>query len=235
MPFIPSRLLTPWMILATLAGSLAVRAAPPATVSFRALCFDPRETETPVWFLSRGGARKALEIDKSRISGRQTASVRDGRFVDFHPAEVPQEGERPPLTLTLPAGSLQNLLFVFAPASTGYRAWAIQLSPAEFKAGDTLLVNAAPVAVAVRLGAAKPVTVQSGASGILPVPSGFKEPMVPVRIFERNDSSEPWRIAQSTRWAVDSRFRSYLFLYHAPQHHRLLLHGVTERIDNPDE
>lgn len=226
---------TPLLILAALAGTLVVQAAPPATVSFKALYFDPRETGTPEFFVSLGGSRKALEIEKSRLSDLQSAGIRDGRFVDFHMAEVPHQGEPLPLTLTLPAGSLEDFLFIITPAATGFTASAIPIPPAEFKGGDTLLVNAAQMEIAVRPGTGRSVNVASGASGILALPGDFKEPMMPVRIFERADPSEQWTIAQSTRWAVDHRFRSYLFFYQTPGQQRLRMHGVTERIDSPNE
>ena len=221
------------LLLAMLVVPPAARATGTPTVSFRAVCFDPRETATPVWFVAHGGSRKPLELDKSRLSDHQQANVRDDRFVDFFSSKEPTKGELPAVTLTLPADSREHLLFVFAPAGTGYRAWAIQLSPTDFKPGATLLINAAPVDVAAKLGAASPVTVPSGSSRILLLPDGCKDSMLPVQIFDRPDKTGSWRIAQSTRWGVDLRFRSYLFFYHSPKSDQLMLHGVTERMDSP--
>ena len=77
--------------------------------------------------------------------------------------------------------------------------------------------------------------VPPGSSRILPIPEDCKESMLPVQIFDRPDKAAPWRIAQSTRWAVDLRFRSYLFFYHSPKSDHLMLHGVTERIGSPEK
>lgn len=220
--------LTPVLILATLAAPLVARAAD--SVTFRAVCFDPRETETPELFVAREGSRKPLEIDKSSLSGPQKASVRDGRFVDFYKSEEATPGELPSVTLSLPGDSADNLLFVFAPAGASYRAWAIKLSPNDFKPGARLIVNAAPVEVAVKLGTAAPTVVQPGASGIVLAPDGIKDSMVSVQIFNRKDKSEPWRISQNTSWGVDLESRSYLFFYQTPESPRLMLHGVAERM-----
>jgi hypothetical protein len=54
--------------------------------------------------------------------------------------------------------------------------------------------------------------------------------MIPVQIYQKHGDDEAWRIVQSTRWAVDFRFRSYVFFYQ-PENGRLMLHGITERID----
>jgi hypothetical protein len=223
------------LLLVTLAAPPSARAAEPAAVSFRAVCFDPRETETPVWFVAHGGSRKTLDLDKSRLSENQKADVREGGFVDFFASKEPTKGELPAVTVTLPAGFREHLLFVIIPARTGYLARAIQLSPAVFKPGATLLINSAPVDVAAKLGSSGPVTVPSGSSRILPIPKGCKESMLPVQIFDRVDKAGPWRITQSTRWAVDLRFRSYLFFHHSQESDQLMLHGVTERVDSPEK
>lgn len=231
----PAMPLSVLLSLVTLAAPPSTRADEPPAVSFRALCFDPRETETPMWFVARGGSRKTLELDKSRLSENQKADVREGGFVDFFASKEPKKGELPAATLALPAGSREDLLVVITPARTGYQARAIQLSPADFKPGATLLINAAPVDVAAKLGTTGPVTVPSGSSRILPLPEGCKESMLPVQIFDRVDKAAPWRIAQSTRWAVDLRFRSYLFFHHSQEGDRLMLHGVTERVESPEK
>lgn len=199
--------LTPVLLVMSLAGTLVARAAAePPTVSFRAICFDPQETALPLFFVAHGGARKPLEIDKSRLSERQKASVRDGHLVDFHTSQQPQEGETPAVTLTLPANSLEHLLFVFAPAKTGYRAWAIHLPPADFKAGASLLINAAPVEVAVKQGTAKPLAVKPGAHQVLSIPAACKDPMLPIQIFEKRPGSNRGKSpkARAGRWICAS-------------------------------
>lgn len=222
--------------LVTMAAILTVgRAAEVASVSFRAVYFDPRETVTPVLFVAHGNARRPLELDKSRLSDRQQASVRNGGLVDFFNAGEPQKDEVPAATLTLPGGALDNLLFVLVPAAKGYRAWAIPLPPADFKPGSTLLINVAPVVVAVKQGAAAALVVKPGSARVLALAANFQKPMLPIQIFVKRDDAAAWKIAQSTRWAVDRRFRSYVFFYQAPKSEQLMLHGITERMDEPKE
>lgn len=224
----------PILAMAVLAFPWGARAAEAPSVSFRAVCFHPQGSENPEFFVTRDGARMPLEVDKSRLSGPQEATVRDGQFVDFHISREAKPGDLPPVTLTLPTGSRDHLLFVFSPSGSGYRAWPVTLPLADFKAGATLMINAAPVEIAARTGeAATPVMVQPGSCNILPIPDGFKDPMMPVQIFGRRDQSEQWQISQSTRWAVDLRFRSYLFFYRNSNSEQLQLHGFTEPVDSP--
>ena len=222
--------------LATMAAILTVgMAAELPLVSFRAVYFDPRETVTPQLFVAHGKARRPLELDKSRLSDRQQASVRNGGLVDFFNAGEPQKDEVPAATLTLPGGALENLLLVLVPAAKGYRAWAIPLPPAEFQPGSTLLINVAPVLVTVKQGAAVALAVKPGSARVLALAANFKESMLPIQIFVKRDDAAAWKIAQSTRWAVDRRFRSYVFFYQTPKSEQLMLHGITERMDHLSE
>jgi len=219
-------------LLLALVWTTAARAADPGVATFRAVCFDPREAEPPAFYIpSTAVARKVLDVDKSRISDTQKVLVRDGRYVDFYLTASPKDGEVPAMTLTLPEGTAEQLLFLLLPAATGYRATAIKLPPADFKPGSTLMLNASPAEIAVVLAGAKPLVVKSGSNEFLKIPDGFKDAMIPIQIYEKGQGEGQWEIAQSTRWAVDLRFRSYVFFYHSPQTNHLMLHGVTERTD----
>jgi hypothetical protein len=208
-----------------------IRAADQTTVRFRAVWFDPRETPTPEFFVAGGkGKRKPLDLDKSRLSEIQKAPVRTGGMVDFFLTQIPENDEKPAVTLTLPADFSGLHLLVFAPAGAGYQAWAISLPPDDFPAGGTLLANLAPVELGVRIGDAKTVNIKPSKHGFIGIPKGYKNDMIPIRIYQKNGGEDAWRIVQSTRWAVDFRFRSYVFFYQ-PANGRLMLHGITERID----
>jgi hypothetical protein len=215
--------------LLLLAAVGRVHAAPPDTVSFRAVCFDPRETQTPVFYVSHNGKVSALELNKGALSKPQTAPVRDGKFVDFMTSQDPQ-ARTAPVTLTLPNASPGELVVVFVPGEKGYRTWPVQVPAAQFKGGTTLIINASSAEVATKLAEDKSVAVPGGGVKVLPLPSGFNEPMIPVQIFSRAKAADPWRIEQSSRWPVDQNFRTFLFFYHDPAAKRLKLQAIGELI-----
>lgn len=226
-------LVTTLILLIGMAMSTFIaRAAESPTVSFRAVFFDPRDAEIPQFFITHGGARTLLEIDKSSISGVQKALVRDGGLVDFFASKSPKEGELPLATLTLPAERQGQLMVFLAPSGTSFRAWATLLSRDQFGPGATIAINTSPQQVAVRVGETPAIIILPGKSGLLPLPKNYKEAMISVQIFSRSETSDPWKIAQSTRWATDQRFRSYIFFYSSPTSKRLMLHGITERLDD---
>lgn len=214
-----------------LSGLPVILAADLTIVKFHAVLFDPPETTAPAFFIGGGKAtRKPLGLDKSRLSEIQEAAVRPGRMVDFFLTKTPLPEEKPAVTIMLPEAFSGLQLLVFAPSGTGYQAWSIPLPPDDFPPGGTLLANLAPVELAVRLGTATAIRVMPSTHQFLRIPTGFKEDMIPIQIHQKASAGEAWQVVQSTRWAVDFRFRSYVFFYQ-PANGRLLLHGITERMD----
>jgi len=196
-------------------------------ISFRAVCFDPRDIETPTLFIAKNGAAKPMELNKSKLSVPQTAAVRDGKFVDFLTSNDPKSGE-PPVTLTLPEAPLDHLLVIFIPGEKGYRAMPVKIPDGDFKGGSTLIINLSTAEIATKLGDAKPLLVPRTGVKVLPLPSGHKEAMIPVQISSRATEADPWRIEQSTRWLADKGYRSYIFFYQDPASKRLQLSSIEE-------
>src|SRR5688572_29004129 len=100
-----------------LAGGGLVHAAA-AEISFRAVCFDPRDIETPTLFVAKNGTASPLVLNRSKFTEPQTAAVRDGKFVDFLTSSDLKSGA-PPVTLTLPEAPLDHLLVIFIPGEKG--------------------------------------------------------------------------------------------------------------------
>jgi hypothetical protein len=224
-----SYLITILAALLLLTGIGRIHAAAAETVSFRAVCFDPRETQTPLLYILQNGKLSPLELNKGALSAVQTAPVRDGRFVDFMTSQDPKSGA-PPATLTLPSTSPGHLLVIFVPGENGYRPWPVQLPAADFKGGTTLIINASNFDVATKLGNDKPLAVSRAGVKLLPLPNGFDEPMIPVQIFSRAKEADPWRIEQSARWPVNGNFRTYLFFYHDPAAKRIRVQAIGEML-----
>lgn len=201
------------------------------TVKFKTILFEPRDKAAPVLFTGSIGKRTKVSLGATRISDFQKASVRDGNKVDFYEAE---NAEKPIATVTIHSKD-KPLLFVFAPFRREMRAWAIEVPETKFGKGSTMMINATMGSIAIKQADEKAVAVASGKSKILSVPAGFKNQMLPILIYERKKTEKEWVIAQSTRWPVDRRFRSYVFVYRKTGSKHLLMHGVPERLVAPPE
>lgn len=212
-----------------------VSAAEPVSVDFRAVYFDPGETTPPVFYMGgKKAGREHLDLDKSRLSDTQNATVREGRMVDFFLTKEPQKDEKPAVSITLPQNFQGAMLVVLASSATSYQAWAIPLPPNDFPAGGNLLINISPSELAFKAGNDKPIRVLPSKHQFLKAPAGLKDDMMPIQIFQKTAQAKDaaWQIVQSTRWAVDRRFRSYVFFYQ-PDKGRLMMHGISERLSLP--
>lgn len=196
------------------------------TVKFKTILFEPRDKAAAVLFAGRIGERTEVSLNATRISDYQKAFVRDGNKVDFFESA---NAEKPLVTVSFLSGK-DPLLFVFVPYGAEMRALAIELPQAGFGPGSTMMINVTTGIVAVKQGNRKVVTVASGKSEILSLPASFKEQMVPVQVYKRDSTEEEWEVVQSTRWPVDRRFRSYVFVYRKPEGQHLSMHGVSERL-----
>jgi hypothetical protein len=207
--------LLPWVALPCLAEPV---------VSFRAVCFDPSQAAPPEFHVSTGDAREAIRIPKNDIGGPYKAVLRDGNMVDFFDST---SSEKPAFAVKVPAEGQERLLLIIVPAGKGHQGSAVNLPATGFGGGSTFAFNLCRSEIAVRQGEAKPEQLASGAHRLLALPTGLKDDMVPVQILSQVDSK--WQPVQSTRWAVDRRFRSYLFLYTTPKG-KVVLQAIPERL-----
>jgi hypothetical protein len=197
-----------------------------ATVDFQAVYFDPRETPVPEIHIRSGSSQVPIEIDKNYLTGPHKAAVRDGRFVDFFERA---DQEQPSATLTLPVADGAEFLFVFVPEGESFRVLPIAMPSQGFGGGATLIINATASEVGIRQGGGEIAMIGQGRHRIIPAPGESEDGMVPVQLFERPEGQDHWEIAQSTRWAVDPRFRSIVFFHRTGP--RLMIHGIQQRTD----
>ena len=205
----------PWMAGPCLADS---------TVSFRAVCFDPSEAAPPEFQVPSGQAREAIKIPKKDIGGPFKATLRDDSFVDFFATATE---EKPAFSVKIPSEGRDRLLLLIVPAGQGHQGSAVALPASGFDGGSLLAFNLCRTEMAVRQGTAQPDRLAPGAHRVLPLPAGLKDDMIPVQILSQVDSK--WQPVQSTRWAVDRRFRTYLFLFTSPKG-KVTLQAIPERL-----
>jgi len=222
------RIVMTWLCVAGLAVAQQPAAA---SISFQAVYFDPRETEAPAIYAAANGARELIEVDKGYLTGPYKADLREGRVADFYASE---DQQLPTTSVPIPELGTSKLLLIFIPSAESFRVLPIGISDARFGGGGSLIVNATASEVGIRQGNGDLVRIEPGKHQVLPSPGGDADAMIPVQIFERRVGQEEWEIAQSTRWAADDRFRSYLFFYRGDGP-RLMLHGIQERIDGTDQ
>lgn len=195
-------------------------------VSFRAVCFDPSQAAVPEFHVAGGESREAIRIPKNDIGGPYKATLRDGNLVDFFDSV---SSEKPAFSVKVPAEGQDRLLLLIVPAAQGkgHQGSAVALPASGFNGGATFAFNLCRSEIAVRQGDGKPEQLASGAHRLLAVPTVPKDDMIPVQILSQVDSK--WQAVQSTRWAADRRFRSYLFLYTTPKG-KVTLQAIPERL-----
>lgn len=206
----------PWVAGSCLADS---------AISFRAVCFDPSPASPPEFQVANGKARETARIPKNDIGGPFKASLREDTFVDFFTTAT---DEKPAFSVKVPSGDRDRLLLLIVPAGQGYQGSAVALPANGFDGGTTLAFNLCRSEMAVRHGNSQPERLAPGTHRVLPLPASFKDDMLPVQILSKTEDSK-WQPVQSTRWAVDRRFRSYLFLYTTPKG-KVTLHAIPERM-----
>ncbi len=210
------------ILLAALAGTAC---AAESTVNFRAVCFDPSAAPPPEFQLSSGEAKTAVRIPKNDIGGPFKATLREDSMVDFFGAAG---DEKPAFSVKIPTEGRDHLLLLIVPAEKGYQGRAVVLPGSGFSGGSTYTFNLCPGEIAVRYGEAQPERLAAGGQRLLSLPATQKDDMLPVQILTHG-KDDKWQPVQSTRWAVDRRFRSYLFLFTTPKG-QVTLKAIPERL-----
>lgn len=218
-----SRLPKSARIIAAL-SSLVLPCLADSVISFRSVCFDPSQAAAPEFQLASGEVREAVRIPKNDIGGPFKATLRDDSMIDFF---ATAGGEKPAFSVKIPAEGRERLLVIIVPNGQGHQGSAVSLPASGFDGGATFAFNLCRSELAVRQGEGQPERLAPGAHRLLPLPTGLKDDMVPVQILSQVDAK--WTPVQSTRWAVDRRFRSYLFLFQSAKG-KVTLQAIPERV-----
>jgi hypothetical protein len=211
-------------------GSLAVLALPLAAqtdakstkVKFRVTRFDPEDKAPPPY--EAGTDRIAFQVPLNYIDGPHTATLREGRFLDFFPGKA----EKPEFSLTIAENERTDLLLYFIRNGDSYKVLKILTPPANLRGGDRYVLNGTDSRLGIKLDKQEPLFLDSGKSGIVRGPGGNEIVSLPVLISRfQNDE---WKLASTENWYIDPRSRGYLFAYISPRTRQLTFHVITERL-----
>lgn len=196
-----------------------------AKVSFSVTRFDPQDRPPPEFIVKNGGENLKMKIPLTYIAGPFTATLREGKFLDFFQGEA----ELPVLTAEIPANMHQDLLIAFVPAAKTFTLLKIHAPREKIGGGDYYLINAMDHEIAIKHGTAKPVTVKPGKSTILRH-GPARSATLPV-IIQQKDEDGKWKLAGNENWPNDLRFRNFLFVYTSSRDNHMTFHGISERLD----
>lgn len=194
-------------------------------VTFSVTRFDPQDRPPPEFSIKNGGKITELKIPLTYIAGPFTATLRDGKFLDFFQGEA----EKPAVTAEIPAAMHQDLLIAFVPVKNTFKLLKIHAPKDKIGGGDYYVINAMDCEIAIKYGAAKPVAVKPGKSTILRH-GPARAATLPV-VIQQKDKEGKWKLASSENWPNDHRFRNFLFFYTSSRNNHLAIHGISERLD----
>ncbi len=158
--------------------------------------------------------------------------------VTFYSRKTNSEGELEyfPVAAVTVKKEWKNALLVFFPTSrqvattTGrrFQVLAVDGELASFRGGGRHFVNVSGKDVAATIGEQKLLIRSGGSVTFAPRIVADAIERVPVQIHFRED--DQWRLLSSTRWSLDSRQRTLIFIFEDPRRKRLALRGVSERL-----
>lgn len=158
--------------------------------------------------------------------------------ITFYNRKTNDEGELEyfPVAAVTVKQEWKNALLVFFPTSrqvattTGrrFQVLAVDGELASFRGGGRHFVNVSGKDVSATIGEQKLLIRSGGSVTFAPRIVSDAIERVPVQIHFRQD--DQWRLLSSTRWSLDSRQRTLIFIFEDPRRKRLALRGVSERL-----
>ncbi|MBO94664.1 MAG: hypothetical protein CMI32_07190 [Opitutales bacterium] len=157
--------------------------------------------------------------------------------VTFYGRKANDEGELEyaPVASVLMNEEWKKTILVFLPTSkkvalTGRRFEVLPVDAelARFRGGGRHFVNLSETDVAASIGDQKLLVKASASATFTPRVQGDVTTRVPVQFHYRG--GDAWRLLSSTRWGMDPRLRTLVFIYEDPRRKRLALRGITDRV-----
>ena len=157
--------------------------------------------------------------------------------VTFYGRKANEEGELEyvPVASVMMNEGWKNAILVFLPTSrkvalTGRRFEVLPVDAelARFRGGGRHFVNVSETDVAASIGDQKLLVEARSSATFTPRVQGDVTTRVPVQFHYRG--GDAWRLLSSTRWGMDPRLRTLVFIYEDPRRKRLALRGITDRV-----
>ena len=143
-----------------------------------------------------------------------------------------------PVASTVVPKSLKNVIFVFLATSrkealTGRRFEILQIDSdqAKFPGGGRHFLNLTNSDVSATIGKQNVLVAARSANTFLPDSQTVSDGRVPVQIHAKQGTD--WRLLSSTRWSMDTRVNTLIFIFEDPVRKRISLRGITNRIGAP--
>ena len=158
----------------------------------------------------------------------------------FYGKKVNTEGndEFFPVASTVVPKDLKNIIFVFLASSrkdalTGRRFQVLHIDSdqAKFPGGGRHFLNLTGSDVSATIGKQKVIVSGRSSNTFLPDSQTVSAGRVPVQIHAKQGAD--WRLLSSTRWSMDTRVNTLIFIFEDPVRKRISLRGITNRIGAP--
>jgi len=143
-----------------------------------------------------------------------------------------------PVASTVVPKNLKNVIFVFLATSrkealTGRRFQVLHIDSdqAKFPGGGRHFLNLTNSDVSATIGKQKVIVSGRSSNTFLPDSQTVSAGRVPVQIHAKQGAD--WRLLSSTRWSMDTRVNTLIFIFEDPVRKRISLRGITNRIGAP--
>ena len=208
---------------------------PNLSFSFKAIAFS-RVPGLDEVFHGEGEDKVSLRLPTRNFSPE--AEYKGKNPVTFYARRTNADGEIEylPVAAVMAPKEWKSILLVFLPASrqeaisTGHRFQVLPVDAelARFRGGGRHFVNVSKTDVAASIGEQKLLVKAQSSSTFTPRVKGDVTTRVPVQFHYRRDNQ--WHLLSSTRWGMDPRLRTLVFIYEDPRRKRLALRGITDRV-----
>ena len=208
---------------------------PKQKFTFKAIAFARVPGLEEIYF---GEERETLRLPSRNFS--QPLEYEGTYPTIFYGKKKDEEGNEiyyPVATVEVPEG-LKEVILVFLSTSrkvalTGRRFQILQLDAdkARFPGGGRHFVNLTTTDVGVTIGEQKILARAQSSVTFVPDAKTAEAGRVPVQVHFRREGT--WRLLSSTRWTMDSRVNTLVFIFEDPIRKRISLRGITNRLSAP--
>jgi hypothetical protein len=143
-----------------------------------------------------------------------------------------------PVASTVVPKSLKNVIFVFLTTSrmealTGRRFQVLQIDSdqTKFPGGGRHFLNLSGSEISAMIGKQNVLIPARSSKTFFPDSKSISTGRLPVQIHAKQGAD--WRLLSSTRWSMDTRVNTLVFIFEDPVRKRISLRGITNRVGAP--
>jgi hypothetical protein len=207
---------------------------PTINFSFKAIAFS-RVAGLDEVFHGEKEEKTGLRLPTRNFSA--VAEYKGKNPVVFYGRRMNEEGEIDhfPVAAVNIDKEWKQVILIFLPANRQvgavdrrFEVLAVDAELARFQGGGRHFVNVSGIDVAANINGQKFFVGAGRSSTFAPRVKGDPSTRVPVQFHFRKEGE--WHLLSSTRWGMDSRLRTLVFIYEDPRRKRLALRGITDRL-----